>query len=269
MQRLNKKAGARLLNIETYKFNCEQNKLIGKKTLKSAEEADAFGHVIQSVLANQTNVIVKIHEEKNIYFLENELKALKTLANFENSVQYICDFSCMDDKSRWFKYVTKPTKFCNQKADKLHFIVMEYIEHGDLHTDFFDKNPSRLEIQSVCLQIALAIAILGFEYKIYHGDLHSGNILLDRTDQENITYKVRGKKYNIKTYGYLPKLVDFGRCGFYDGRIKPAYVIEDLYLIFTILSTWIKDQEYKNKIQDFLHIKTDDIHTFIQNFIEL
>jgi hypothetical protein len=98
MQRLNKKAGARLLNIETYKFNCEQNKLIG-------EEADDFG-------ANQTNVVVKIHDEKKIYFLEKELKALKKLVNFENSVQYICDFSCMD------------IKFCNQKNDKLHFIQL-------------------------------------------------------------------------------------------------------------------------------------------------
>jgi serine/threonine protein kinase len=267
MQRLSKKSRSRLLNIETYKISCANNEIIGKKTLKSADESDDFVHVIQSVLQKyNVSVILKIHEADDKYLLNKELVALKKLINFENSVKYICDFSCMDNKDRWFKQINKPTKFCNQKEDKLHFIVMEYIENGDLHADFFDKNPSKSELQSVFLQIALAIAILGFEYKMYHGDLHCGNILLDNTDDEYITYKVSGKEYNIKSNGYLPKLVDYGRSGFYIGRIHAKYVLEDIYLIFNSMSNWTKDPEYKKYIKDFLQIKIKDIHTSINTF---
>ena len=271
MQRLQKTKQARLLNVDTYKLSCENNELIGKKSLKSAEESDDFVHVIQSVLTKyNASVVVKIHEERDKIFLQRELQSLKKLINFQNSVRYICDFSCLDDKDRWFKKVTKDIKFCKnvkQNEHQLHFIVMEYIENGDLHEDFFDKNPPRVEILSVFLQIALAIAILGFEYKIYHGDLHSGNILLSHTNDEFITYNVLDKSYNIKTYGYLPKLADYGRSGTYDSRITHKDILEDIYMIFTSMSTWIKDIEYKDYIKDKLLIQTSNFHKFMKIFM--
>lgn len=199
---------------------------------------------------------------------------MKKLANFPNCLQYICDFPCLRSAIPKFNDTSIPLNLCNKKlvrpslnADKLHFIVMEYIENGDLHEDFFDKNPPRVEILSVFLQIALAIAILGFDYKIYHGDLHSGNILLDHTNDEFITYNVLGKSYNIKTYGYLPKLADYGRSGTYDSRITHKDILEDIYMIFTSMSTWIKDIEYKDYIKDKLLIQTSNFHKFMKIFM--
>jgi serine/threonine protein kinase len=191
-------------------------------------------------------IIAKIHDASDTFCLNKELEALKILINFENNVKCIYDFSCMDKR----------------------IIMMEYIENGDLCIDFFDKNPSKSELQSVFLQIALAIAILGFEYKISHRDLHYGNILLDHTDREYIKYKVRGKEYIIKTYGYLPKLLDFGQCRFYDGRIPAQFVMDDIYFIFYSMSNWTKDPEYKKSIDELLQIKIKDIHTFMATILK-
>ena len=85
--------------------SCLGNEIVGKKSIKSSEETgdeiDEFVHVILSELTHyKLPIIVKIHDADS-YFVEKELFALNQLAGFENSVTKLCDFSCMDDKSRW------------------------------------------------------------------------------------------------------------------------------------------------------------------------
>jgi len=251
MIKLKKCGGARFHDVETFKISCLANELIGIKTLKNGEENgmndNDFGHILLSKLTkHDTPVVVKIHYA-NSYFIRKELAGLQKLKNFDNSVEYLCDFTCMDNKNRWKDNIIEPTKFCRGKKDRLHFIVMEYIENGDLVT-LFNKNPSNKELCSIFLQVALVIMIIGVKYKMFHGDLNTGNILIATTDKKYITYNILDEDIKVKTYGFIPKLIDFGRGGEYDGRVKIKYIMDDIYLAFSVMGVWIHGEEKKNKV---------------------
>jgi len=103
--------------------SCKNNEITGIQSIKSSEETgdepNEFVHVIKSVLDKyNTPIIVKIHDSVS-YFVNKELIALHKLSEFEHSVKKICDFSCIDDKTRWKYMINAPIKFCNNKKDKL------------------------------------------------------------------------------------------------------------------------------------------------------
>lgn len=258
---LKKTKHARLLGTDTIiiqggnselEDSCNKNEIIGIESMKSSDEADEFVHVIRSVLHQHgLSVVVKIHDTHS-YFVEKELFALNRLADFENSVKKICDFSCLDDKSRWKNMIHSPVKFCNNKHDKLHFIVLEYNENGDVES-FLTKNPSRPTICSLFLQIELVIMKLALDYGISHGDLNSGNMMISTTEKSRIHYRVLDKEYRITSYGILPKLIDYGRCTKYVGKIYPNYILDDIYTCLSVLVMYIKDEELKTGLKEFIY----------------
>lgn len=266
---LPKKGGARFKDVDTFKVVCENNDIIGINTLKAADEVgqgvNEFTHVLLSHLGQtQREVIVKMHDGQS-RFIKHELKLLNRLQSFRNCVKLICDFSCKDDKNRWNKRITKPTTLCQTNAnDHVHFLIMEYIKDGDLN-EFIDhivklytsdpKQGMKL-FKSLFLQISLGIMEMGTTYKIYHGDLNSGNILVYKTTQQIITYKVLDREYRMKTYGFYPVFIDFGRGGMYEKRPKNQTLIkEDISIIGNVLSAWIKDLDLSQKFNTLL----DDI----------
>jgi len=262
---LKKTKHARLLGTDTIlmeggnaelKESCKNNEIVGVQSFKSSDETgdgtDEFVHVIRSVLQkHRFPVVVKIHDSQS-YFVEKELFALNRLADFENSVKKICDFSCLDDKSRWKNMIHSPVKFCNNKHDKLHFIVLEYIDNGDIES-FLAKNPSRPTICSLFLQVELAIIKLALDYRLSHGDLNSGNIMISATEKSRIHYRVLDKEYRITSHGILPKLIDYGRCTKYVGKIYPSYILDDIYTCLSVLVMYIKDEELKAVLKEFIY----------------
>lgn len=262
MQFLNKRAGARFLDVPTYKISCENKDLKTIESLKSAEEVVEFTHVIKHKLP----VVVKIHDADS-NFADNEIKCLKTLSRFKYAVQYLCDFECYDDKSRWMNKLKKKTKFCVHSKDKLRFIVMEYIEGGDLYAYLESKDKPQKELFSFLMQIALVICILATKYHIYHGDLNTGNILIERTAENTIDYRLLGKKYRVETYGVYPKFIDFGRSGFYDERFEDKDILEDVYLIFNVVSAWLPIDSQK-LLRHFVKTQCKLRHKTIAEFFE-
>ena len=275
---LRKNHRGRMINVNTLlmkggnqiEASCKNNEITGMQSIKSSDETgdepNEFVHVIKSVLDNYNKpIVVKIHDSVS-YFVDKEITALHKLSDFEHSVKKICDFSCLDDKARWKYMINSPIKFCNHKKDKLHFIVLEYIENGDIDL-FFSKNPPKETICSLFLQIEFAIMILALDYKMSHGDLHSGNILISSTEKSRIHYRVLGKEYRITSYGILPKLIDYGRSTNYKGKIFPSYILDDIYTCLSILVIYIRDEELKTKFQQFIvdesHTNTSDLHRIL------
>jgi hypothetical protein len=64
-------------------------------------------------------------------------------------------------------------------------------------------------LNHIFIQIFLIIAILQDKFNFCHLDLKSNNILLKHTDLEFITYRISNKTYNIKSFSYIPVLIDF------------------------------------------------------------
>lgn len=257
---LPKTGGARMRDVHTVKL-CKENKLLGYQSIKAAEETgleeDEFVHVILSRLKDHDfPVIVKIHDENSIY-TKNELRYLKKMRDFENSVKMICHFSCMDHKPRWLSRVTnKSVKFCNNKNDRLHFFVLEYIENGDI-VHFFQTTDSA-KIMSFIIQTTLAIMIMGIDYNTCHGDLNSGNILAATTEKLRISYRVFDKEYRVKSFGIIPKFIDYGR------SYKPSdniAIMDQVFICLSILVNHISAASpLKQKIRDFLHYEENILH---------
>ncbi len=60
-------------------------------------------------------------------------------------------------------------------------------------------------------QIIFGLAIAQKYYKFTHNDLHSNNVMYKETDIEYLYYNFNNKYYKIPTYGYILKIIDFGR----------------------------------------------------------
>lgn len=250
---LRKTGGARMKDVNTYTIACQENDLVGYKTLKSANEVDPedFVHVILSKVAKNKKVVVKIHEAKSP-FASNEIMAMTALKGYRNTVKYVCDFTCQDNVDRWQKNVVSPQTFCiaNGVAN-FHFIVMEYIHNGDLG-DFFKTQQDTNILKSFFVQSALVIIELGSIYKIAHGDLNSGNILVAKTNKSSLTYNLFGTRTKVATFGVIPIFLDFGRCSKYEKHTRNKYdILQDVLLLFGIFSAWMQE-DLKSKVRDFV-----------------
>lgn len=264
-QLLKKKGGSRFKEFQTIKV-CKNNKLRGKQTLKDARESgmdtNNFVHVIKSVLDTYDKpVVVKIMDAENL-FVDQEIRAIKHLQNFEYSVPMICHFTCMDDKKRWNRsYENQSLEFCSNQTDKLHFIVYEYIDGGDV-SEYF-ASASQKEAACMLFQISIALMIMGFTYSMTHGDLNSGNILLRKTDKTKILYKISGTSFFIQTYGYEPVFIDFPRSKIL--KLTEEFIMED---VFTAFKVSINYSPSRKLFQLFLKKQMQTNYNSPQNFIK-
>ena len=60
-------------------------------------------------------------------------------------------------------------------------------------------------------QVIMTLLVYQRTYGFTHNDLHTNNIMYVRTDQPFLWYKVDDQLYKVPTYGYIFKLIDFGR----------------------------------------------------------
>jgi serine/threonine protein kinase len=108
-------------------------------------------------------------------------------------------------------------------------------------------------IKSLILQITCVIIELSTIYNIYHGDINSGNILIDSTNERTLDYYIEGEKYNIESYGIIPKIIDFGRSYFYKedenmSNHKMYKVWYDIVMTLGIIYPYIQNIELKQKV---------------------
>ena len=252
-EKLHKCPRSRITGMESYKINCGKNLLLGYHTIKASEETsihkDDFVHVVLSKLKDYDKpVVVKVYDEDNFH-LHIELNILKKVNGFRNTAQLICDFSCNDDKNRYITKIKKQIRFCGKGLNKLHFFVYEYIAYGDV-SNFLTKKQDINIIKSLILQITCVIIQLASIYKIYHGDINTGNILIDATNEIAIDYCIDGETFIIESGGIIPKIIDYGRSNFYKGNIPNDEVWFDIILILGVIYPYIQNDELKQKILD-------------------
>lgn len=217
LSKVPKSVGGRMENVETYIAFCDGMKdtrpdgwLVAKKSIKTPESDDIFGHVVLAVM-NGKRIIVKVFEEISP-MLKPELAIMKLLSNKKqnNVIQYICDFSCHDSKIKWNKEIENNSHFCVGN-DALHFILMEYIKDGDIYSHLASPKLTSDQMKSVIKQVGLCLLQLGLNHNITHGDIHHGNILIQRRQGVQLTYKFKNKSIDVYTHGIEPVFIDFGR----------------------------------------------------------
>lgn len=67
------------------------------------------------------------------------------------------------------------------------------------------------EWDSIVLQILMMLITFQKTFELTHNDLHTNNIMYNKTDKEFLYYKIHDKYYKVPTYGRLFKIIDFGR----------------------------------------------------------
>ena len=92
-----------------------------------------------------------------------------------------------------------------------------------------------------------------FSVGVSHGDLNSGNIIISATEKSRNHYRVLDKEYRITSHGILPKLIDYGRCTKYVGKIYLSYILDDIYTCLSVLVMYIKDEDLKTGLKEFIY----------------
>ena len=251
VEKLNKCPRSRINGMESYKINCGKNLLLGYHTIKASEETsmhkDEFVHVVLSKLKDYDKpVVVKVYDNDNFH-LHIELNILKNITGFRNTAQLICNFLCNDDKNKYITKIKKQIRFCGDGLNKLHFFVYEYISYGDV-SDFLTKNQNINVIKSLILQITCVIIQLASIYKIYHGDINTGNILIDVLNKKTIDYCIEDETFIIESFGIIPKIIDYGRSNFYKGAVPNEQVWFDIILTVGVIYPYIQNVDLKQKV---------------------
>ncbi len=87
---------------------------------------------------------------------------------------------------------------------------------------------------SIASQLIASIAIAEEELEFEHRDLHSSNILIDKTNEEFAKYSINGNPFCIKLNGYFVTIIDttFSRT-----KLKNEIVFNDLTRLFSHLDS--------------------------------
>ena len=131
-------------------------------------------------------------------------------------------------------------------------LVME--NAGNTFRDLLISNINNLElINTKIYEIIIILAIFEDKFKFMHKDLHYKNIIMKKTQNEYNMYNLHGKEYKIKSYGYIPVIIDFGTC-----MIFKLYNKE-----FIIKREIKKNNNLSNKFKNLKIIKLTDFNDYI------
>lgn len=201
---------------------------------------DDFVHVVLSKLQDYDKpVVVKVYDANNSQLLL-EKKILEKIRGYRNTPRLICDFSCDDNKNNYITKITKQIKFCERGTNKLHFFVYEYIANGDI-SDYLQKTRDIEVVKTLILQTVCVIIELATIYKVYHGDLNSGNILINTTDEKTLEYKIGDEIVVIESNGIIPIIIDFGRSKFYREPINNQDIWYDIIMVISLINRYVKN----------------------------
>ena len=70
---------------------------------------------------------------------------------------------------------------------------------------------STREWKSCLFQVIMTLVTYQKVFDFTHNDLHTNNIMWNKTDKKYINYKFNGHHYRVPTFGKIYKIIDFGR----------------------------------------------------------
>ena len=79
---------------------------------------------------------------------------------------------------------------------------------------------------SVLFQVAFGLAVANKQYGFVHNDLHTENIMFQKTANKYIYYSVSGNIYRVPTFGRVAKIIDFARATF---KLGDRWIFSDVF----------------------------------------
>lgn len=238
-------------NSFKYAINCQKkvaNSEDTKDWLKITSMIDTNGNgktseykIFIGELEKKEEIVAKIGTSNK---LEEEYKIGKILEslNLPTFIDFICMFHCLDD----IKSLNDRTiSICKKEGDKINLILMPYLKIGriDKCDDCINCNKNK---QYSCLRwnrtnfdvlknvLKHCIASLFHAYKetgFIHGDLHLGNVMLEKTRRKKIDY---GEFGSLECFAYIPVIMDYDASTINKNNIKDVY--EDINRLLSLIS---------------------------------
>ena len=101
----------------------------------------------------------------------------------------------------------------------VQIISMEYCENtfDDL---ILTSDLSKDEWHSALMQIIMILITYQKAFNLTHNDLHTNNVMYNKTNKKYIYYCYKKKYYKVPTFGRMFKIIDFGRSIYkFDGKL--------------------------------------------------
>jgi len=75
-------------------------------------------------------------------------------------------------------------------------------------------------------QVCMALIAMQEQFNMIHNDLHTQNVLLETCETPFLFYKVDGQIFKIPTFGYIVKIIDYGRATY---KIDGEMIMGDVF----------------------------------------
>lgn len=172
----------------------------------------------------------EIESDSEISDSESNTNTGENLDDNENVDLGVCDSSetdfttdedemdegdCYDDEDIYASIREFPTQMIC--LEKLYDTLDNHMEHNDISVN---------EWTSILIQIIMTLTVYQKIFDFTHNDLHTNNIMYQKTKHKFILYKINDQYYEIPTFGRIYKLIDFGRAIF---RFKDKRYCSDSY----------------------------------------
>jgi len=134
-----------------------------------------------------------------------------------------------------------------------------FIEKLDgLLSDLLDDDFNDKIILSCLFQVSFALSYLQKYLKFTHNDLHIDNIMYQKTEKTYLYYKFNNIYFKIPTFGYIFKIIDFGRAIF---TFKNKLFFSDCFSKYGEA-----DGQYKYPIDTFIYNNKNEICDIKPNY---
>lgn len=157
---------------------------------------------------------------------ESEKERLKLDKDDINMISGYID-KCSDESSNE-KREDSSFDDCIAKLLKIpiQLLFIEKLE-GTLE-DLLDKGIKEEVLLSCIFQVSFALTYLQKHYQFTHNDLHINNVMFKKTESKYLYYKYNNIYFRVPTYGYIFKIIDFGRAIFkYKNKVYMNDVFSD------------------------------------------
>jgi hypothetical protein len=122
---------------------------------------------------------------------------------------YVRDF--IEENESFCEFVTRRRKLFLEYRDFPCYLLMCEKADTDIDLLYDIGKLDETHFNSIVFQIYAAIFCAISIFGLKHNDLHLSNVMLSRTKQKYLYYYYKGDYYRIPTFGYIVRIIDWGR----------------------------------------------------------
>lgn len=187
-------------------------------------------------------------------YLASKLRELNVSPHF--CKMYGCVRTIMDKftfditKDSEFQHESYVKDFIQENEDYCGFVTRRrklFIEYKDFPCYLLTCEKADTEIDilydigkmdenmfnAIVFQIYAAIFCAGYVFGLKHNDLHLSNVMVSHTKEQYLYYFYKGDFYRIPTYGWVVRIIDWGRGTYeFDGNIGNNHIFTPEYDCF-------------------------------------